>query len=265
MTKPSILDRAIRGIPLDDVYILDVHGHVGPYRNFYVPGLSPECTLKIMDSVGIDHAVLFSNAGMGSDHVLGNKLVKDYVAPYPDRMVPFVFINPRYPEEAISEVEYYCGKLGWKGVKIHPDGNNYPADGPNYKPVWQYISDHNLPVFSHTWDVPTCNCAVFDRVATEFPKAKIMLGHSVSEDYRGAIALVKKHPNLYLELTAAAPFNGLIEWFVREAGADRVIYGTDLGGWFSPLHGIGPVLYAKISDDDKRKILGLNAKRLIFG
>ncbi len=258
----ALLERAKAGLPLDEVHIIDVHGHVGPWRSFYIPDTTEEGTLRIMDRIGIDRAVIFSNAGMGSDHVLGNRIVADYIESHPDRFIPLVFPNPRYPDEARSEVEHYCGKLGWRGIKIHPTGNQYPADGPNYTPLWEYAEAHGLPVVCHSWDNVLCNARVFERIAKRFPGVNIVLYHSIKPDFAGAAELARKYGNLFLELTDVAPHNGLIEWLVSEVGSERILYGSDLGGWFSPLHGIGPVLYATISEADKRKILGENAVRV---
>ena len=48
-----------------------------------------------------------------------------------------------------------------------------------------------------------------------------------------------------------------------EAGfSKRMLFGTDLP-WFSPLHGIGAVMSADISDDDRHNILHRNAEELL--
>ena len=41
-----------------------------------------------------------------------------------------------------------------------------------------------------------------------------------------------------------------------------MLFGTDLP-WFSPLHGIGCVLSAEITDEDRRNILYRNAEKLL--
>jgi len=55
---------------------------------------------------------------------------------------------------------------------------------------------------------------------------------------------------------------GLIEHLVSEIGADQVFFGSDV-----PLYGmrycVGSILFARIAEDDKRKILGLNMQRLL--
>lgn len=263
MKKDLIREAAIAARTLEDVFIIDFHGHVGPWRGYYCPDVSAAATLRIMDRIGINIAVQFSNAGMGSDHVLGNKLVKEFTDPHLDRMLPFVFSNPRYPDEALEEVKHYCGELGWKGIKIHPSGNGYPVNGPLYAPIWSHAEEHGIPVISHSWGGSVCGSGQFGEVAARYPDATIVLAHACMPDFEGAVQVAKKHDNIFLELTAAACMNGLLEWMVEQLGAERLVYGSDLGGWFSPLHGIGPVLYADIPESDKRKILGGNAARIL--
>ena len=48
---------------------------------------------------------------------------------------------------------------------------------------------------------------------------------------------------------------------VEEVGADKVLFGTDMP-WYDPNYGIGSVLFSRISDEDKIKILYENAKKL---
>ena len=54
----------------------------------------------------------------------------------------------------------------------------------------------------------------------------------------------------------------MIEQFVREVGADRILFGSDMP-FVNANAQIGKILYAKIPDEDKRKILGLNMAELI--
>lgn len=99
------------------------------------------------------------------------------------------------------------------------------------------------------------------KMAAQFPGMKILLGHSgiVEEDiYRDA---VRRHDNIFLETCCSMAWYGLVERLAAMAGADRVLFGTDMP-FMSPDQQIGRILFARISDDDKRHILGLNARRL---
>ena len=48
----------------------------------------------------------------------------------------------------------------------------------------------------------------------------------------------------------------------RAVGADRILFGTDLP-FLDPRPQLGRVAFAKISDDEKRLVLGLNAARVL--
>ena len=53
-----------------------------------------------------------------------------------------------------------------------------------------------------------------------------------------------------------------IEKFVREAGSDRMLFGTDLP-WFDPHQAIGVLLNADITDEDRHNICHRNAEQLL--
>ena len=55
-------------------------------------------------------------------------------------------------------------------------------------------------------------------------------------------------------------FNGHVRHAVREIGADRLIYGTDMY-WIDPRCTLGMLLEQPISDADMLKILRTNAEK----
>ena len=55
---------------------------------------------------------------------------------------------------------------------------------------------------------------------------------------------------------------GVVEQLVNEAGADRVLYGSDIPV-MDPRAQIGKIITAEISDEAKRQVLGGNARRLL--
>jgi predicted TIM-barrel fold metal-dependent hydrolase len=80
---------------------------------------------------------------------------------------------------------------------------------------------------------------------------------------RKAAEVAKKRANVYVEITYTALTNGVVEYLVAEAGADKVLYGSDMP-MRDPAPQLAWVCYAKIPEADKRKILGGNAKRLLM-
>jgi predicted TIM-barrel fold metal-dependent hydrolase len=72
----------------------------------------------------------------------------------------------------------------------------------------------------------------------------------------------KKYPNCYLQLTYTSVTLGSIEYLVKEVGADRILYGTD-APMRDPRPQLGWLVYANISEEDKRLILGTNMQKVL--
>ena len=77
-----------------------------------------------------------------------------------------------------------------------------------------------------------------------------------------AVEAALRNPNVMLEITQTNVTNRIIEYMVREAGAGRVLFGTDQP-LRDPAPQLGWVAYARCSYEEKRKILGLNMRRII--
>jgi predicted TIM-barrel fold metal-dependent hydrolase len=73
---------------------------------------------------------------------------------------------------------------------------------------------------------------------------------------------LRNHDNLYLDTATSQLHVGMIERFVREVGADRVLFGSDIP-LLDPAAQLGRIAYAKIKEEDKVRILRLNAGRLL--
>jgi predicted TIM-barrel fold metal-dependent hydrolase len=101
-------------------------------------------------------------------------------------------------------------------------------------------------------------------MSLEYPEAKFIMGHSGSRYSiaRQYVELAKKRDNIFLEITYTSITYGMIKYLVNEVGDEKVLYGSD-----SAFRDIAPqlgwVAYAKISEESKRKILGLNMKRIL--
>ena len=61
------------------------------------------------------------------------------------------------------------------------------------------------------------------------PSAILICGHSGGDWERG-LRVIRKFPNVCTDLAGSDPCAGFTEMAVRELGASRVIYGSDVGG-----------------------------------
>ena len=58
------------------------------------------------------------------------------------------------------------------------------------------------------------------------------------------------------------PHSGVIEQLVAEAGAERILFGSD-APIMDPRSQLGKIITADIDEDAKRMILGMNAQRIL--
>jgi predicted TIM-barrel fold metal-dependent hydrolase len=247
-----------------DCPVIDAHAHYGPYRAIYFPdGGRSNAMLSAMDRAGVRVAVLSGHAAL-VDPVRGNAEIAEVVATHPDRFRGYVVVNPNYPDHVAQSLAEFrqWQEGGFVGFKLHPGIHEYSLTGQNYAPALAYANDHHVPVLSHTWGADgTCGTKQVREVIRRYPELPFIAGHACYGDWDDAIALAAGHENLYLELTAAYGVNGVIEHMVAGAGAHKVLFGDDLP-WFDPSYAIGCVLFARISDDERRDILYRNAASL---
>ena len=259
------------GKPLDDYFIFDCHGHFGPDHGFYIPGGDDAGAIVAgLDRIGINKVAISS---FSNGLPFGNDIVAGAVKSYPDRFVGYARVNANYADILDDELNRCFDEHGFKGIKIHPYCDQVAGDDARYNPVWEFSSKHKAPVLIHTWNSmryydPICDyClpSLFNKVAENYPDAIIILGHTGGE-YDGvfeAIEVAKKHPNVYLDTASSRLYPDVIEMMVREVGAERILYGSDVP-FISPVPQVGKIVYADISESDKEKILGLNTAKL-FG
>lgn len=258
----KIRDMMMEGKPLSGIKVIDAHCHIGPWFSMSIPepDLSGQC--RGMDRLGINQALISSMLGIGPDFQAGNRMVAAITRQYPERFIGYIAVNPNYPAEIGPELEKYYGISGMKAIKIHPTFHNYPLTAPNYQEVFDFANAREGVVLSHTWGVE--HIAAFDKIAAEFPKARFILGHSGGEldAVQLALEVARKHDNLFLDLAVSLQYEGIVELFCHQVGADRVLFGTD-APLLDPRYEIGRIVYADIGEKEKEKILGLNIKHLL--
>ena len=229
------------------------HGHLGLHPRVHVPDGSPAELIAEMDRLGLDVAVIFPNGGLNSDETYGNDLVAAAVREYPDRLVGFVAPNlNRSPQEMWREMERGFA-MGLKGVKLHPTLQSYGTHGPNVEVACDFANQRKAIILNHGWGEAK---RMID-LCTKYPDACFMTGHTSAE----AVPAVRECDNLFIGSCALLSY-GITEGLVRQVGADRILFGSDLS-WAPIGWGFGPILYARIALEEKRLILGGNLRRLL--
>lgn len=247
----------------DTCPIIDMHGHMGPHLGIYFPRHTPEEMLRTMDQCGYRMLVFSHHAALFCPD-LQNAPAIAAVRRYPDRLRAYLGVNPNYPEIMARDLASFDQYRDvFVGLKMLAGYHSLPWEAPQYEPAWRFAAERKLLVLGHTW-----GGSAFDgltqvrRIAARYPEVRLILGHSLHGAWEEAIAAAREFPHVYLELTAVLDDRGPLERFVEAGLVDRILFGVDLP-WFDPHQGIGAVLSAEITDEDRHCILHRNAERLL--
>jgi uncharacterized protein len=280
-----------------DPKIIDGHVHIMPWHlakpeiveklratqpNFaqiqkYVK--DPDAFVRLLDDEGIDRACLINYV---APEVMGfpngvNEWVHEYTKDYRDRLVPFGGISPVHTKNPQADVEKLLNTYELGGIKLHPVHslfrvNDYDLGGGALRVLYEACEAEKVPVMVHTGTSIFPNARNkfgdpmdIDDVAVDFPKLPIVVAHAGRPLWmETAMFLVRRHPNVHLDLSGIPP-KKLLEYLPElEKVSDRAMFGSDWPGPMVPSMRQNALdLYAlEISGGAKRKVLFDNARRL---
>ena len=258
MAGQTLLERARLGERLVGEFIFDVHAHMGEHGPFHIPRPSAAGMIEVMDRVGIDVAApAHHQACLSPDFAYGNDEVMAAQEQHPGRIAGYIGLFPHVPEGTVAELER-CSAQGLRAVKMH-SGQGKPYEAPEYEAAWEWVNDRGYPTLLHTWG----DLAEIEKLADRYRNVPLLLAHSGVTNIDGYCRAAQEHDNIFLDIACSKCGNGLVAEFVRRVGSRKVLWGSDMP-FLNAVQQIGRVLFAKISDDDKRAVLGGNARRL-FG
>lgn len=243
--------------------ITDCHIHILPHETLHPPALelikstspnfdeiaeynrSPRSFLKYLDYAGVDRAVLINYV---APEVIGltsevNHFIANYVKEDPVRLISCGGLDPRQSHSIEADLELLL-RLKIRTIKIHPPHqlffpNDYQKGLTDLELIYKTAEDHGIPVMFHT------GTSIFpgarnrygdpiyiDDVAVDFPKLKIILAHGGRPLWmKTAFFLLRRHPNVFLDISGIPP-KALLKYFPRiEEIAHKTLFGTD---WPSP-------------------------------
>lgn len=249
--------------PLYDMHIHMLHeGLEGAGASLVMNKGGPKGTLALMKRLGYDGGGIMSWTVVIGDAQNGNELVKDVIDKFPKGYWALGSFDPTHykREEMQSMIEEFYNSNRFIGMKPYVVyGLRY--DDPMYDPWWEFGNQKGFYALIHR----TANdFSELDSLAPRFPNITWVVAHCGS-DYSTAdmaIACAKKNPNVCLEITLTPVTFGIIDYLVESVGADRVVYGSDLP-MRDPRQQLGWVIYSRMSEEDKAKVLGGNALRIV--
>lgn len=195
------------------------------------------------------------------NHQASNKIIADAQAKYPDRIVGVARVNPNFGEEALEEFERCVKEYKLKALKLHPICEYFWPGHRYLPPLFEIASESNIPIIFHTADGLLTHAANFLDLAKSFPKVTILFYHMGGS---GGAKVAKERPKTYLTTSGR---NHQVDKLkaIKDLGADRVIYGSDMP-FANPIPEILTITLFpdwRLSDEEKALVLGGNMARIL--
>jgi hypothetical protein len=251
--------------------IWDVHAHVG------TPGTTPaarmEALVRIADRVGVERLCIGMSPPWHYEPTpeqfrRSNDDVLAILKEWSSRAFGFVYLNPVHTRASLDELERCVADGPMIGIKLWVGTRCNRAE---LDPIVRRAAELNALILQHTWikqrgrgNLPQESTPMeLAELSARHPGVPLVCGHTGGGDWALGIRAIRAHPAIRADLGGGDPVFGEVEMAVRELGAHRVIYGSDVNGR-SFASQIGRVLGANLPDADKRLILRENLRTLLL-
>jgi len=250
------MGRFQRGEPLG-VVVFDCHAHMGRWTFPVFAEGSAEAMVAEMDRLGVDAVAAAHHACMAASPKVGNGLAERAIEPWPGRFFLYCGYSPHYPDEGPEELERAFADSRYVGIKLHPSTHETAIDDERYRPAFEFADAHALPVLVHSWLGGGTRPELIGEAAADFPDATVILGHHGGgwAGLEEAVEACNEHANLVCDTCASELAYKIVDRLTDAIGADRVLFGSDLP-FIAQGPQLGKVIYSRISDEDKAKVLG---------
>ncbi len=176
------------------------------------PGVKVEIHVEFADYMRAmepcDRAICFGLRGLLTGLHVPNDYSADFVARAPEKLIGFMSLDPTEPSWP-DDFEHRRADLKLKGVKLGPMYAGFDPSDPKLDALYSSCVRYNLPVLFHMGTsfvrfgpLEFSRPILIDSVARRFPDLKIIIAH-LGHPWEGeTIAVIRKHPNVYGDLSA---------------------------------------------------------------
>lgn len=259
--------------------VINSHCHIYPnkiaaravegIRDFYDLHMSLNGTveglLKDGETVGVVHYLVHSVATTPKQVKSINEFISEEVHVRPDILTGFGTLHPD-SEDIEGDLDHII-ELGLKGVKVHPDFQQFALNEERAFRMARAIDDRDLPLMIHCGDFRYnySNPEQLKPLLEEFPDLLVIGAHFAGWSmWEKATEELAGTPNLIVDtsssLYALSPETA--RDLIHAYGADRVLWATDFPMWESKSE---MEMFNKIdlTEEERNMILYENAAKLL--
>ncbi len=163
-----------------------------------------------------------------------------------------------------DEVDYIQQK-GLRGIKMHPDTQEFPIDDPRLFPVYEQIQGR-LPVVFHVGDprYDYSHPARLRKVLDLFPGLQVIAAHFGGYSMHREAYDLLKDKDCFFDVSSSMMFmlEGMPEEYINKYGAQRFVYGSDFPMW-NPEVEMERFLRLKLTPDQLEQIAHKTARYIL--
>lgn len=224
----------------------DAHAHIYPEK------IAEKATASVgdfyalkMDNVGLPSVLAEQGGGAGIDRFAVcsvatkveqvrsiNRFIEGACREYPQ----FVGLAAWHPdiEDVEGELDDIEGR-GLRGIKLHPDFQEFRIDDPKMLPFYWAAHRRGLPILFHTGDKRKdfSSPRRLARLLDKLPELTCIAAHLGGYTEWEAARECLKVPNVYVDTSSSLAFISKEEALesIAHFGTDRVMFGTDFPMW----------------------------------
>lgn len=257
--------------------IIDFHAHIYPDKiaekathsvgEFYTLPMqkvgSVDALFASGDSAGVNRFVVQSVATSPRQVESINHFIRETCEAHPQRLIGFGTIHPGM-ENPVEEVER-CLQMGLRGIKIHPDVQQFDMDDPAMFPVYDAIQGR-VPMLIHCGDYryDYSHPRRLAHVLDEFPRLDVVAAHFGGWSLFDLAMEYLLPRRCWLDTSSSFAFLGKVRAreIIRAYGAERIVFGDDFPMWDHQSE-LETLLSLGLTDRENERILSGNAKRIL--
>lgn len=246
--------------------IIDIHVHSMPRAGVDVlPRVVRQCRMN-----GVSLA-LVSSIGRHShfpdeDEVRGaNEEARDFAGRSEGLCRWLAYINPQNANWR-DELDR-CAEGGAVGLKLWTALKDADGRLDRTEAVIRCAGEKRLPLLIHTFQRTSANdpgeitLVELATLAERCPDAMLVGAHGGANWNLSMGILRDRAPNAHVDLSGSYPEKGMLEVLVRDIGAARILFGSDLVGRTLASQ-LAKVVFADIAEEEKELILWRNTARV---
>ena len=236
--------------------IVDCNTWVGFYPRQAID-LSPQVLLSLMRRYGVARALFVHTTAVFYDAKTGNDLAVQVARESGGLLLPVATLNPLQYRGMIEEVERRL-QQGFRLFRFFPNWQGWQPKIAPFRDLAVFLNERNV---SFLIDCPKVGWATEIADLVGEMQVPVILCDVLEDNLGEALCVVKSTSNLHLETSCITQPEGY-ELVAAEIGVDKLVFGSG-----APLHyfasALFPLLHSSLSEEDKRKVLVENLRRIV--